>query len=178
MTFSPILVKDAFHGDAGHFSAAVGAFGVGGLLGAIGLLFADANRDRRGLSSWFAGAYGVILVLAALNPWFWGLPTLLLVGGIAMSVSNISANTLLQANTPPQLRGQTVSLHMLAMRGGLSLGSLLTGVSVSLFGVRHALLINGVLAAVAQVIVGREWLRSTIPVGAWIYSPDTEQTST
>jgi MFS family permease len=165
VTFSPVLVKDAFHGDASHFSIAVGAFGVGGLLGAIMLLFVDATSDRRYLSSWFAGAFGVVLVLTAINPWFWGLPTLLVVGGMAMSVSNISANTLLQANTPSQLRGQAVSLYMLAMRGGLSIGSLLTGVSVSLLGVNHAMFINGALAVVAQVVVGREWLRSPLPKG-------------
>jgi len=160
ITFSPVLVKDAFHGDAGQFSIAIGAFGVGGLLGAIMLLFVDPNFDRRYLSSWFAGACGVVLVFAAINPWFWGLPALLVVGGMAMSVSNISANTLIQANTPSQLRGQAVSLYMLAMRGGLSIGSLSTGVSVSLLGVSHALLINGALAVVAQVVVGRKWLRS------------------
>jgi predicted MFS family arabinose efflux permease len=84
---------------------------------------------------------------------------------MAMSVSNISANTLLQANTTSQLRGQTVSLYMLAMRGGLSIGSLLTGISVSLLGVNHALLINGALAVVAQLVVGRKWFRSPLPKG-------------
>jgi hypothetical protein len=44
---------------------------------------------------------------------------------------------------------------MLAMRGGLSIGSLLTGISVSALGVGHALLINGVIAAAVQIIVGR-----------------------
>lgn len=94
------------------------------------------------------------------NPWFWALPALLVVGGMAMSVSNISANMLIQANTLSQLRGQAVSLYLLAMRGGLSIDSLLTGVSVSLLDVRHALLINGSLAMVAQLVVGRRWLPS------------------
>jgi predicted MFS family arabinose efflux permease len=48
---------------------------------------------------------------------------------------------------------------MLAMRGGLAVGSLLTGLSVDLLGVRDALLINGVLAVVAQLVVGRQWSR-------------------
>ncbi|HEY0267770.1 MAG TPA: MFS transporter [Methyloradius sp.] len=39
LTFSPVLVKDVFHGNAAQFSIAVSAFGVGGLLGAVGLLF-------------------------------------------------------------------------------------------------------------------------------------------
>jgi hypothetical protein len=52
---------------------------------------------------------------------------------------------------------------MLVMRSGLSIGSLLTGMSVSALGLRHALLINGVIAAAAQIIVGREWIRSRLP---------------
>ena len=59
------------------------------------------------------------MVLAALNPWYWAPPALLILAGL--STSNTSANSLLQASAPPQLRGQTVSLFMLAMRGGTSL---------------------------------------------------------
>jgi MFS family permease len=161
--FCPVLVKDALHGDASEFSIAIGAFGVGGLLGAVGLLGIDPTHDRRWLSSWSAAGYGVIVALCALNPWFWGLPVLLVLAGVSMSMGNTSANAFLQAAVPPQLRGRAVSLYMLAMRGGLSIGSLLTGMSVSALGVRHALLINGVIAAAAQIIVGREWIRSRLP---------------
>ena len=155
VTFSPVLVKDAFHGDARHFSMALAAFGVGGLLGAIGLLGAAPSMDQRRLSSGFALAYGVVLVLTALNPWFWGAPPLLVLAGVSMTVSNTAANSLLQATAGPRLLGQTVSLYMLAMRGGLSFGALLTGAVVGVLGVRHALLLNGVLAVAAQVALSR-----------------------
>jgi hypothetical protein len=52
---------------------------------------------------------------------------------------------------------------MLAMRGGLSIGSLLTGVTVQGLGVRYALFINGVLAVVAQLLVSRIWIRLPTP---------------
>jgi hypothetical protein len=51
---------------------------------------------------------------------------------------------------------------MLAMRGGLSIGSLLTGAAVSFLGVRYALLINGMIAVVIHAMVGQNWLRSTV----------------
>ena len=105
-------------------------------------------------------------MLAGLNPWFWGLPALLVLAGVSMSISNTSANSLLQATAVPALRGQTVSLYMLALRGGLSVGSLLTGVSISLLGVRHALLLNGALAVAAQLALGREWVRAPAPKSA------------
>ena len=159
ITFCPVLVRTVFHGDASQFSLTIGAFGIGGLLGGIALLGVSARRDRRWLSSGAALLYGLILVAVALNLRFALLPALLVLAGIAMSVTNTSANTLLQTTAPPHLRGQTVSLYMLAMRGGGALGALITGVSVTLLGVRHALLINGALAVLVQVLITREWLR-------------------
>jgi len=163
ITFCPVLVKDALQGNVSQFSIAVGAFGVGGLLGAIGLLFIDSAGDRRRLISWFAAVFGVIVVLAALNPWAWGLPALLVGAGMSMSVCNTSANSLLQASASPQRRGLTVSLYMIVLRGGIALGGLLTGVSASLLGIRPALLINGALAVVAAIVIARGWLRSPLP---------------
>jgi MFS family permease len=163
VTFCPVLVKDAFQGNVGHFSIAVGAFGAGGLVGATGLLAVDPGRDRRPLGTWFAAGYGAIVALAALNPWFWGLPALLMAAGVAMTVSNASTNALLQGAAPVRIRGQTVSLFMLATRGGAAVGSLRTGLSVSHFGVRAALLVNGALAVAIHLAIGRAWLRTPSP---------------
>jgi len=160
IVFCPVLIKDALHGDVTGFSGAIGAFGVGGLLGALVLLGVDAGADRRRLSSWFAVGYGVIVMLAALTPWLWGLAALLIVAGLSMNVSNTSANTLLQAAAPPRLLGQTVSLYMLALRGGVSIGSFVTGITVGLVGVREALLLNGGLAVIGQLIVLQQRKRS------------------
>ena len=47
IVFCPVLVKDVLHGDASQFSLAIGAFGVGGLLGAVALLGVDPAYDGR-----------------------------------------------------------------------------------------------------------------------------------
>ena len=163
ITFCPVLIKEVFAGGIGHYSLTMSAFGVGGLAGAGGLLAVGAGRDRRPISSWLALAYACTVVLAALNHLSWGLPLVFVLAGFTMTASNASANTLLQSISPARLRGQTVSLFMLAMRGGVSLGGLLTGVSVSFLGVREALLINGVLAVLAHIVIGYIWRRSPVP---------------
>ena len=160
ITFCPVLVKSALRGNAMQFSIAIGSFGAGALVGAIVLLFIDANRDRRMIGSAFAVAFGTTLALVAINPWLWALPILMAIAGLSMSITNISINTLLQTQSTPQLRGQAVSLFMLAMRGGISLGSLLTGMSVSLLGVHQALLIDGILAVAVQVFIGWSWFKN------------------
>jgi len=158
ITFCPILVKHAFQGDISHFSLIVGAFGAGGLVSALALLTVDPRRDRRPISSGFAIAMGALVVLSAIAPWFWILPVLFVLAGMAMTASNTSANALLQLVAPERIRGQTVGLFMLAMRGGVSIGGLLTGVTISLMGVSEALLLNGILAIVAHLYLRKAWM--------------------
>jgi predicted MFS family arabinose efflux permease len=162
ITFTPVLVKGVFHGSATSFSVAIGSFGVGGLLGAIGLLGVGPNVDRRRLSSAFAVTHGALLVLTGLSPWLWGIPPLLALAGASMTVINTAANSVLQGSTGPRALGQAVSLYMLAMRGGISIGALLTGAAVNAFGVRRALLANGLVAVVVQLAVARLWLRTRL----------------
>jgi len=160
IVFCPVLIKSALQRDVGDFSMAIAAFGIGGLCGAVALLGVGTGADRRRISSWLARGYGLVMVLIALCPWFAALPALLALAGLAMTASNTSANALLQGAAPPELRGQTISLYMLAMRGGVSIGSLLTGLSVHALGVREALLLNGALAIAAQAVVGWRWIRA------------------
>jgi MFS family permease len=158
IVFCPVLVKTVLNGSVGDFSISVAGFGVGGVLGAVALLGIDPARDRRKISAAAAAAYGAMIIAVAFNPSFTFLPILLALAGIAMTVSNTSANAILQAESPERLRGRIVSLYQLAMRGGLSIGSLLTGLSVSGLGVRQALFVNGLIAVAAQIAVGRHWL--------------------
>ena len=163
VTFSPVLVRQAFHGNVAHFSTLLASFGAGGLLGAIVLLGIAPTVDRRRLTSGFALGYGAVVALTAADPWLWGMPPLLAMAGATMTISNTAANSFLQASTSPRLLGRTVSLYMLAMRGGMSLGALLTGATVGLLGVKQALLLNGLAAVGAQLAVA--WLHR-IPAGA------------
>jgi predicted MFS family arabinose efflux permease len=163
VTFAPVLIKTTFQGTAGEFALTLGAFGVGGLLGAGALLTIGPELDRRRLSSGMAVLYGAIVALAALNPWLTALPALLVVAGASMTISNTAANALVQATANPEKLGRTVSLYMLAMRGGGSLGSVITGAAITALGIRRALLVNGLIAIAAQAVVGTLWARSGMP---------------
>jgi predicted MFS family arabinose efflux permease len=127
------------------------------------LLAVHARVDRQWLSSRFATICCLVVILASLTLWFWSVPLLLVLLGVTMNVSNTSANTVLLTTARPLMRGQAISLCMLAMRGGLALGGLLTGISVSLLGVREALLLNGVLALAANLVLTR-WIRFDLVV--------------
>ena len=102
----------------------------------------------------------------ALAPSLWSVPVLMAGAGAAMAVSNTSANALLQATASPRLLGRTVSLFMLATRGGIPIGALLTGLSIEAFGVRAALFVNGAVALALHLAIGRAWLRPRPPASS------------
>jgi predicted MFS family arabinose efflux permease len=146
VTFIPVLVRDAFHLGTTEFGGALSVFGFGGLLGAAGVLPLKTNRQRQTLSSLAAVGLGALIVAVALDRVFGVALALLFFIGGAMVASNTAANSILQSSIDARIRGRVSSLYTLALRGGAPLGSLATGIVVSHWGVRTALLINGTLA--------------------------------
>lgn len=158
VTFLPILVRQTLHGSATAFSVTIAAVGVGGLLGAALVLAIDPARDHRRRISWLAIALGACVIVAAIDPWLWTLPIVAIAAGASMTASNTLANALVRSTTQASaLRGQAVSLYMLALRGGVALGSLTTGAAVHALGIRSALVLDGALAIVSQVLISRSW---------------------
>jgi predicted MFS family arabinose efflux permease len=166
VTFVPVIVKEVFSGGPRELSIAVAAFGVGGLIGGAGLVLLPPGRDRRRVATRFALIHACVLLLAAASPWPWSLPCLLAVGGAAMTVSNTAANSVLQTSADERQLGRSVSLYMLALRGGLALGSVAMGAIVIWLGVRTALLLHGGLAVAAQIAIGRLWCRADSPTAS------------
>ena len=153
ITFMPVLIRNAFGGGAGMFSITLAAFGIGGMLGAAGVLATDPSIDHRRRSSMFAIAYGAIVIASAVQRVMWLVPVLAVGAGIAMTTSNTLANASVQQHAKPEQRGQAVSLYMLAMHGGAGLGSLATGAAIHFVGVRPALLVDGLVAVGVQLAV-------------------------
>ncbi len=150
VTFMPVLVRDAFHLGSTEFGAALSAFGLGGLVGAAGVLALRTNRQRRLLSSLASLGLGALIAATARGQIFAEELALLFVIGGALVASNTASNSILQSSIDGRLRGRISSLYTLALRGGAPLGNLVTGVVVSHWGVRTALLVNGILAALCQ----------------------------
>jgi MFS family permease len=164
LILTPFLVKDVLHGNAGQFSAAVAAFGLGGIGGATGLLIFSASAKPRSLCSRFAAAYGLAVGTAGLVPSAAALSAVLVLAGVATTLTNTLALTVLQTDAPEHLRGRAVGLFTLALRGGIAAGSVLTGLAIHFVGARSALLANGLFAIALQLTVGRGWMRQRLPL--------------
>lgn len=152
ITFSPVIVKSVLHAGAGEFGGVLTAFGAGGILGPI-LILTAKRLDPMRMSLTAALVYGLAMMAVSRAASVPELAALLVVCGFLMTVANTSANTHLQSQATNLNRGQTVSLYMLAMRGGMSLGNLATGTLIGAAGLKFAFLLNGTLAVAVQAAV-------------------------
>jgi MFS family permease len=159
ITFSPVIVKNVLHADVGQFGGVLTAFGIGGMLGPLLILLTMQRFDPMKMSLTAALVYGLFILAVSQVGTVWELGFLLVGSGFLLTVANTSANTFLQSQASNENRGQTASLFMLAMRGGLSLGNLVTGTIISLSSVHLAFLLNGLLAITVQALIFRRMLQ-------------------
>ncbi len=159
VTFVPVLVRDAFHLGSAEFGGALSVFGFGGLVGAAAVLPLKTNRRRQILSSLAALSVSALVAATALGRVFGVELALLFVIGAAMVASNTAANSILQSSIDARIRGRVSSLYTLALRGGAPLGNLATGLVVRHWGIRTALLVNGILGMTCHAALIRRTRR-------------------
>jgi MFS family permease len=135
----PVYVRDVLHLRASAFGDLMGASGAGAVLAAFAL---PALRRRLGSRRLLACAlllFGVMLVTLATTAAASLATTLALIGGMAWCAIVSTLNAQAQSAFPPELRARTLSLHMLAMAAGQSVGALFWGALAQRFGVVAAL---------------------------------------
>ncbi len=166
----PLLAKFTFHGGPEALGIMSSFVGLGAVIG--GLWVASSVRvslKRLGVVGLlFAFTMGVASAMPTL-------PLTLLVLGVmgAFSIAFMStANSLLQLNSPSQMRGRVMALYSVGFLGSTPIGSPITGWVAQSFGPRYALLMGALSVLIVAVMItlhvylqsqGRVKLDSTRP---------------
>lgn len=151
-TLLPIFAQEILHGGAQTLGFLMAAAGVGALVGAI---FLASRRAALGLETVLvvaAAVFGLGLVAFALSHRLWLSLALMVLSGFGMMVHMAAGNTLIQTLVDDDKRGRVMSLHSMALRGMVPLGSLFAGGLASYIGAPTTLMIGGsccVLGAMA-----------------------------
>jgi MFS family permease len=150
VTFLPVFARDVLHTGVGGFGAAVSSYGVGGLVGAA-IVLAIPDKKRLIASLAFAAANGALVLGLALQNNSWTFLACAFGAGLTTVASNTTASSHLQSSIPEHYRGRASSLWSLALRGGMSLGSVAAGAGVSLWGAPAVFAATGSAAIVVQL---------------------------
>ena len=149
----PVFARDVLQIGAAGLGALNSAAGGGALVAAIAVAVLGTFR-RRGLIVALSGMiFGLALVVFAMSASLAVSFVATVILGFCSTFSSISANTMLQANSSPRMRGRVMGLHSLTMMGIMPLGTMLEGALGSVLGVPVILLIGGGLTAAAGLTI-------------------------
>jgi predicted MFS family arabinose efflux permease len=140
-----------FHEGAGTYSHLMAFSGTGSIVGA--LIVAWLGRFKRmGLTALVVQAvYGLLIVAFAMSRVLWLSDILLFFLGAALMIVFATVTSLIQLLAPNEMRGRVMSIYMLAFRGGMPVGSLVSGYLATLIGAPMVIGINGGLLVLVAI---------------------------
>ena len=145
LTFLPLIARNVFKEGVGQYSEMMAFSGTGAVAGALVVAWLGKFRHM-GLTALLVQLIvGSLIVAFALTRVLWVTHLLLLVTGAAMIVSMSLVTSLAQLIAPDEMRGRVMSIYMVAFRGGMPLGSLMSGKIADMTSAPTALVINGIL---------------------------------
>jgi MFS family permease len=149
----PLLADRVFHLGGGGYAALLSVFGVGALPGA--LLAARGNEPTGRQVALLAGATGLCTAATACAPD----PALLYLGIASVGFTSIwmvaRANTFVQLQAPPEMRGRVMGAWTMALPGASPITALAIGVLTDTAGARVACGCVGLLLLAIVAASGR-----------------------
>lgn len=143
LTFLPVFAQQVFHEGAGTYSHLMAFSGAGSILGALIIAWLGKFR-RMGLTALVVQAlYGLLIIAFAASRVLWLSDILLFLTGASLMVVFSTVTSLVQLIAPNEMRGRVMSIYMLAFRGGMPLGSLVSGWLATYLGAPLVIGING-----------------------------------
>jgi len=148
LTFLPLFARSVFHEGASTYSHLMAFSGAGSIVGALIIAWLGKFR-KMGLTALLVQAiYGLLIIAFAMSRILWLSDLLLFLTGAALMIVFSTVTSLVQLIAPNEMRGRVMSIYMLAFRGGMPLGSLVSGYLATYLGAPMVIGMNGALLVV------------------------------
>ncbi len=151
LTFLPIFAQKIFHEGADTYSHLMAFSGAGSILGALIVAWLGKFPKMGWTALIVQAIYGLLIIAFAVSRVLWVSDLLLFFTGAALMVVFSTVTSLVQLIAPNDMRGRVMSIYMLAFRGGMPLGSLVSGWLATFIGAPTVIGINGALLVLVAV---------------------------
>ena len=152
LTLLPVMARNVFNMDAGGYASLLAASAAGAVFGGLGVAW--LGRFKRMGTTVLGVQIGLGLVLTGFASSRY-LPlsyALLFFGSIALMMSFSLLMSLVQLAAPDKMRGRVISIYMMAFRGGMPIGSLVTGYAATVTSAPATLAVAGMSLSVVATL--------------------------
>jgi predicted MFS family arabinose efflux permease len=151
LTLLPVFARDVFGSGVEGYSVLLSFSGAGAVAGAMVVAWLGHFRHMGRTTLLVEACFGVIIALVA---WSRLLPLtylLLFASGLTLMIVVSCLMSLVQLIAPNEMRGRVMSIYLVAFRGGMPLGSLVSGYLASVSTAPNVIAFNGVALLAVSV---------------------------
>lgn len=143
--FLPVFAKDVFHQGPTTFTMMLASSGLGSVAGALIVAALGNVRNKGRIALMMLICMGCGMTAFALSKNLIGSCILLFLSGAALLSAFAMISSLVQLITTDEMRGRVMSVYNVAFRGGMPLGSAVSGWLIPLYSAPAVITANGVL---------------------------------
>jgi MFS family permease len=155
----PIFAQDVLHVGAQGYGWLYAAPAAGAVVTSAAMVVMTDRIERRGpVLLWSVIAYGIATVGFGVSRSFWLTFTMLLLTGVADTVSMVIRSVVRQLETPDRLRGRTTGVNMIFFMGGPQLGEIEAGAVAQWLGAPFSVISGGIGCVIATL-----WIAAVTP---------------
>ena len=146
LTFLPVFAEKIFGTGARGFTTLLSTSGAGAVAGALLIAAIGDTIERKGRAALLIQVcFGVLIIAFAQNQSVWIAYPLIFGSGAAMMMLFSLIISLVQMNVADAMRGRVMSIYMVAFRGAMPLGALITGWLAQIFPISTVITVEGML---------------------------------
>jgi MFS family permease len=150
-TFLPVLAQQIFGEGVDTYSRMMSFSGAGAVSGALAVAWLGRFQGMGKVLLGLQATFSLLVIAVAWSRSIHLTYLLLFAAGISTMVTTSLVTSLVQLVAPDEMRGRVMSIYMVAFRGGMPLGSLVSGALISRIGLPIVLTLNGTLLFLAAV---------------------------
>ncbi|MBV9765156.1 MAG: MFS transporter, partial [Acidobacteriaceae bacterium] len=148
ITFLPVMAREVFHAGSNTFTLFLCLSGAGSVTGALFVAAAQAHAGQAKRSLLVMVILGIIMAGFGLSRNLILSTTLVFGAGAALMIVFALNSSLVQLYVSDAMRGRVMSVYNVAFRGGMPLGSVISGFLIKQTSVRVIMAGNGLLLVV------------------------------
>jgi MFS family permease len=145
LTFLPLVARNVFGGDVGEYTHLMAFAGGGAVIGALVAAWLGKFPHMGRALLVIQLAFGLLIVAFATSRVLPISEAILLLSSALMVMTTSMTMSLVQLSAPNEMRGRVMSIYMVAFRGGMPLGSLVSGLAANQTSAPAVMAVNGVL---------------------------------
>lgn len=148
ITFLPVMARDVFHGGPNIFTLFLCLSGAGSITGALLVAASQKPAGQARVSLLVMLLLGTLIAGFGLSKSLGISAALVFAAGAALMVVFALNSSLVQLHAADEMRGRVMSVYNVAFRGGMPLGSLLSGLLIKQASAPVIMTGNGILVVV------------------------------